>query len=711
MKYFNKLLAICLLFTVATTATGQFKENQKQELSHTNVLDNGGFERGTARWTKSGSSTLVVTGTTPYEGVNSGVWDASATSETLTSNPKSVPAGWNGKACLGGFQYSWDTGTLGHIEFKIKNGGTDLITPVVLVPTEAGVWSHAVAAFPCGSSGTIAIQLETTDNADAIKLDKFWLGEDYRIGETNQVIIEAPQPIVGSVSNLTTNIGVEGGTTQRIGNRQLVEGSIQFTGVNTDGPVEINLRPGTTVDVANIPALNAPTAGTDRVKLHGSWHMIDRGSGTFHSGEVTYDIGDDKIYLVLGSSTTGPIIDTLNNRPITIAVDDVISWSFDVPITEWANTGTTNTVTLETQGWGINSSITAATDDSTMLGTGTDGSYQIVQKSSNDMVLANRGSTAQIPCDGANASTGLTCSTGNEILGIAFDQPYGGRFEVCFNGSSNYNVTAGQVTQNLKVRETANTDDTVLDDTVGDAITYGMEDPGTNVAGDQAWHICGYFNWPGISKRTIKLLEKTGVNPTLVANRINLATDNSGVTITVKALTQNFPQAIAYQDADATNRGFVNTDAQEFGGSKTFDAFTKAEGGLSIRQVSGGNTMSFFSYQQGSPCANTTTCAIVDVTGFGGNGSCLFLVTGNRGNSADMYTGQFITKHRSAGTFNRVATVFESKAAGVAGVDISASGGTITFTQNPAGSGGGSAAFQFSGWCEGTNDNVVWTPQ
>jgi len=546
MKRFILLLAL-----LSSIAQAQLKDNVLQDLPKTNLLENSGFERAQAKYTASTPAHLTVTTTTPFEGANSGVWDAAAASDTLTTNPASVPAGWANKACLATFQYSWDAGVLGYIEFKVQDGGAaDLITAVVLTPTESGKWYEASAAFPCPSSGTVAIKLEATADAAAIKLDKLWLGEDYRIGETNHVILESPKVISGSVTNLTTNINVQGGTTQRMGNRQLVEGSIQFTGANTDGPVEINLRPGTTVDVSNIPALNAPTAGTDRVKLHGSWHMIDRGTGTFYSGEVTYDVGDDKIYLVLGSPTTGPIIDTLNNRPITIAVDDVISWSFDVPITEWAGTGTTNTTTLQTQGWKIDSKINAATNENDMLGLVSDslGLFSIIQKSNNDMALVNRDVVARITCDGGNLATGLTCSTGDESLGIDFDQPYGGKFEVCFSGNHIGQVTAGQLDQRFIVRETGNANDTIVDDTVGEAATVGHEDEGTAITGLNNWRVCSEFNWPAAARRTVKLLESTATNPTVVINRLNLV-ESSGlheaITVTVRPLTQNFPQAVA----------------------------------------------------------------------------------------------------------------------------------------------------------------------
>lgn len=195
MKHFLvHLLVIALMFpSMSYAAFWDFTSNQ--EVSDTNLIENSGFEQSTARWTKTGSSTLSVTTSQPYEGANSGVWTAGAASDTLSTKAVDIPAGWASESCLAQIKYKW-TGTLGELLFKVQNGtSTDLVTPVTIPPSVSGKWSTIQAGFTCPSSGTASIKLESTAASTAITLDKSWLGQDFRIG-TGAIDLNSPAGLI-----------------------------------------------------------------------------------------------------------------------------------------------------------------------------------------------------------------------------------------------------------------------------------------------------------------------------------------------------------------------------------------------------------------------------------------------------------------------------------------------------------------------------------
>jgi len=110
-----------------------------------------------------------------------------------------------------------------------------------------------------------------------------------------------------------------------------------------------------------------------------------------------------------------------------------------------------------------------------------------------------------------------------------------------------------------------------------------------------------------------------------------------------------------------------------------------------------------------TPCGNNaTSCAFLDIE-IGANSTCVFWFSGNRGNSDDLYLGQFMARRRTGGTFLRVAEVFESKAANIVGINISESGTNIRFSQTAAAGGAGNPSFQMWMQCYGQSGLPTFT--
>jgi len=291
--------------------------------------------------------------------------------------------------------------------------------------------------------------------------------------------------------------------------------------------------------------------------------MIDRTTGEFDEGPVSYDIGDDKIYLTIGEPVVGPVVDTSNNRPMVVADDDIISWSFLVPITEWSGDVSQETATFETQGWFLDANIGGATVDLALTDIT---AYAAPNNSGLDLVV-NSANTASvgIACNSTNASDpgDLTCSAGNEEVGVVFNAPYAGIYEACVDFS---HEMIGDATENVIVTfqlvETTNSTQTIIQE--GGTRLESRSDPGSTAGSDTAIvhpiRVCGIFKFASAGKKTIRLMREQAAAGTGDANRLALdrsaALGQRDAHYTVKSLTQNFTQAVALV-GDEYDRGRV----------------------------------------------------------------------------------------------------------------------------------------------------------
>ena len=127
-----------------------------------NLLENPDFESGILNWTASGGVFAHITsGVNLLIGEGSATIDFSATSETLDSDLELIPNGLKGRTCSTSMIYLADTISVGDVQLVVNDGTNDLITPIDLVPT-SGVALQVSAVFPCPTSGSIKLRLQST---------------------------------------------------------------------------------------------------------------------------------------------------------------------------------------------------------------------------------------------------------------------------------------------------------------------------------------------------------------------------------------------------------------------------------------------------------------------------------------------------------------------------------------------------------------------
>lgn len=132
------------------------------------LTDNPGFEQGTTGWTASGGS-FTASAVDPLFGEQSGVFNASALSQTLTSTAYSMPVGLQGGNCLIATGYVYASGADGDYSVQAWDGSTVLATQELSVSTTPAT---AYLGFACPSSGTVSVRYiaNVADPGD-LKLD------------------------------------------------------------------------------------------------------------------------------------------------------------------------------------------------------------------------------------------------------------------------------------------------------------------------------------------------------------------------------------------------------------------------------------------------------------------------------------------------------------------------------------------------------------
>ena len=172
-----------------------------------------------------------------------------------------------------------------------------------------------------------------------------------------------------------------------------------------------------------------------------------------------------------------------------------------------------------------------------------------------DMVVNN--GAAKIPCSGVNASTGLTCSAGNESIGLVFNAPRSGDYKVCSNFT---NSSSGNTY--FRFVETVNSTQTVLQ--------TGKSTSGSSSVEQTGNRICSILSFASIGEKTVRLFHDSNAAGTIQISRESTFYERD-LNITVELISHNVSRPIiqnmvstsgtllALDCASATNNGTVST--------------------------------------------------------------------------------------------------------------------------------------------------------
>lgn len=530
----------------------------------TSILDNSSFEDGvTTNWSNTGGTLSQQTYTNGVEGdLKYARFIATTSGQYLETSLKAIPTNFSG-GCQADFK-------------KVNVSANDLFKVEVLdssanVLSSGNVKLSSWSKFPtinftCPSAGT-QIRLRVTSlAAGTIELDNAYLGSNQNIvnvGSANFYGSIKYGFASGQVWS-TTSTSFANFTANASMATPSVTGKASATATKIPAIKFSRLPKGTYQIVASgmmfgtssnttawrfFDGTNASTVGTTYVSATGAGNMSPA-TMTFRYDNST-DQNDVTLNLQAAVNAGTSYIDVGNATYYPEFSISVYYYPTEQDIA----------VSPEQASWHIDANIGGG---NVSLGTGAISSYTEVSFSSYDMVInSNKGSaSAEIPCITTNASTGLTCSSSNESLGIAFVPPSSGLYEACFDFSTEFgNINTQHVVYQLV--ETPNNAQTILQEggiRLQSGGTSASSAPSSNPS-----KVCGTFNFSDTSKKTIRLMyEKIATvgNPNLLGDRDGTAGQRD-IHVTVRPLLSAFNRPILVGGSNVTP-GLTSSSVDSF---------------------------------------------------------------------------------------------------------------------------------------------------
>lgn len=324
-----KLIYGIFLTSILTFAA--LTEVDRQEFVQQNILDkyNPGFENGKAKWVNSGGTFALDSSSNIGTGLQSGSFDASATTQTLTSSTVTIPKALYGQSCLARIKYK---GGDSNLAFKVLDGSNNVLATQTI--NANSIYRPLGLAFICPTSGSLKIQIASTANAAIIYLDDAYIGENFQIAEA-QVLGDWKQYTL--TVGATTTAPTPGTTTwnkafwRRVGDsmeiRYRIAGDPTAGGVEGSGTYLFPIPSGHTIDT---------------VKVEASTTQIGQTVGTSmsHSGSFALGEGRDGVVSVYNSTN-------LKLHFEGASTDKYLNLFSSANYNFWADTGASNTYELE----------------------------------------------------------------------------------------------------------------------------------------------------------------------------------------------------------------------------------------------------------------------------------------------------------------------------------------------------------------------------
>lgn len=552
----KKFLALCSLILVAVIASGQTLDidEDHQHIRNLMKLQNPGFESGVGGWAASGGVLSTTTSGT-IRNKRSGTWDPSAASQILVPPLGFVSVANKGnefknKPCLFSFMYDWSAGTLGDIVVRLENSSTNapLTSPAELniVPNQtAGKPGEFEASIIC-TEDDVDVILESKADAALIKLDKFHLGTDYRVGVVEPSTDWAAYTPTTQGLGTITSVSMEW---RRKGQDILIRGGFT-TGTVSASEMQVGLPNSYTIAGQS---LNSEICGRS---------AGDQTSTQIHAPLCTS--GDT----FLNFSRVNPVgaENPMSPQNGSSVVSSTTRYSIfaRVPVQELSGAQSVN---LSTQDWYVSAYLDGA---SPSLGV-TDNAGTFFRTTAAGMSAVNNagGAPVEIPCEAPNPPDGLDCNGGASTpnVGISFTVPYPGAYEVSFEYGHRITVDSSESLASYgKLAETSETSATIIQEPAKAVLTQ-FAGTAANQSVTYAVKRSAIFNFSTAGKKVIRFFESTSVSgaPDISAMFCNGSLDQQCYW-SVKPIKSGLNQAVALTNIvkDVGSTPSACTDQDEF---------------------------------------------------------------------------------------------------------------------------------------------------
>lgn len=478
-----------------------------------NEILNPGFEDGfNVSWSNTGGTFSEETGAANVaQGEKSAKLVAAGAAEYFESDLATFTnASKAGVGCMADFFYKSGN----NFDVKIIDGASNVVAQES-IPADATDWSKfPTLTFPCEDD--MKIRFESTA-AGTIEVDNVYLGSNKGIIESAgapEFFYIVPVPNFWDTAALTDDwdfsLAVPSFTTSKLITVADVSGQTKIT-ANTQIKLDVSVSAQTTVNgTVSIYYNNNRIAGDQGDSLDGYFENA--------AASVVMQPGDH-IILENGAQASrfgGLSITARKISTQTAFTPDQAEFFIDVNIGGAnASNGTTATPSEASDGgW--------------------------------DMVV-NKGS-AKIPCSDINPPTGLTCSAGEEVMGVNFDAPVSGKYKICVN----FQTSAGTGGSHAyRLAETPNNSATILQQgTSSVSMAPGNE--------GESNRLCDTFSL-STGNKTIKTFYETDNTSVIIADRAAGIYDRD-IHITVELVGHNVSRPILTGDqvtTPGTNRPVI----------------------------------------------------------------------------------------------------------------------------------------------------------
>ncbi len=484
-----------------------------------NILDNGGFESGRAKWTASaGSFSTTSTAANVFAGSIAGSWDSNSAAQTLTTTIVSVNglAGTNGEATC---YIQVPSGTATHT-MGIWDGST-LSQTQTLVNTSTNYVANTINfVFP--SSGSIGVRFTSVNaNEPSINIDKCYIGPATNLGQISQASLVGSATIAASACTPTrtsTSLGAFSTDADCPGPTIITNpgpGVIQNTDTDLPRFTFNNLPAGNYVATASFTGNQSGTVDIQTYAISDGTTTGGAISGSANSTRGTYSLSraftytssGNRSFDIYGASTAGNVVIDASDtslKPITFTLYRYPSSSEIV-------------YSAEVRNWRVDANISGANPS---LGTSNVSSYTGIENGS--LTLTNNSGvgvlSAQIPCSSTNAPSGTTCSVGNESVGVSFNLPTSGDVLACASfGNLATQGAAGDISATFQIVETPSNAQTISQEGKGRAFYRNNQ---ASQYGGAPQRLCGTFTFTSAGQKTLRLMYEQLVSGTVSGHSI-----------------------------------------------------------------------------------------------------------------------------------------------------------------------------------------------
>lgn len=487
--------------------------------------DNSGFEdcsgASCPQWTASGGTVGTET-TNELFGTKSATFDASALSQTFSSNLKTVPVGLQGGNCLAAISYVYATGSNGDYKLQVYDGTTVLSELSLDVASST---TPAFLGFGCPSSGSVRVRiiagvanpgvitLDGTSNANGV----VHLGSNILLAQVSNAQFIGSAYIAGTASCVfsTTSSSFVAYSTVAACPGPTVElnpgpGVIQTTDADLARFTVNGLSPGdyrvqfSFMGTGNSGSSAECYAVNDGTSTNGRMCLATSGGNDPVSVEAyfRYTSSGNKTFEVYGSSlsATNFLTNQDSNNRIQFSI-------FKLP-----SSPQTAIQGIDTTGWYVDANIAGANPS---LGTGAQTAYVGIENSGLTMTVNSGSIGAQIPCSSTNAPTGTTCSVGDESLGVVFDLPKAGSVLACASFGVNQPALGAPLA--FQIVETPTNAQTITQEGKG-RVALDNQNTASNA---YPTRVCGVFPFSSVGTKALRLMyeqEAQTSAPTVLAD-------------------------------------------------------------------------------------------------------------------------------------------------------------------------------------------------